>query len=481
MQKLNELNPQRVFYYFKELTKIPHGSGNQKAIADYCVDFAEKHGLKVVRDAADNVVIYKSAARGYEAAEPLILQGHLDMVCQQQEGLGFNFETDALNLLVKGDFLTADGTTLGADNGIAVAMVLAILERDDLPHPALEAVFTTDEEIGMVGAMQLDFSLLSSKKMINLDAEEDDTLTVSCAGGSDLTVTVPLPRKTKHGTLVTLTLSGLKGGHSGVEIHRGRVNADLLVGRVLNALSKQTAFSLVSANGGDKGNAIPNRCVVEFCVEDAAAFCAAAETVLQTIAEEIAAREPQFTYNLAVGGTENLAVFSEETAPHILYVLCCAPNGVQEMSAEIEGLVETSLNLGVLETRETELFLQFSLRSNKRSALLALEEKMKTFLTCLPEAAIDAFGHYPPWEFKTDSPLREAFCDCYQKLRGENCKVEAIHAGLECGVFAAGIEGLDCISFGPSLYDVHTTNEKMSISSAQKTFELLLMLLENCK
>ncbi len=480
MQKVSELNPQRVFYYFEELTRIPHGSGNQKGIADYCMAFAANHGLKAARDEADNVVIYKPAAKGYEAAEPVILQGHLDMVCQQQEGLGFDFETDALNLLVEGDFLTADGTTLGADNGIAVAMVLAILERDDLKHPALEAVFTTDEEIGMVGAMQLDFSRLSGKKMINLDAEEDDTLTVSCAGGSDLTLTAPLSRESRTGTRVTLTLSGLKGGHSGVEIHRGRVNADILAGRVLDTLSKQTDFSLISANGGDKGNAIPNRCVLEFCVDDAPAFCAAAEDCLKTVCAKLSAREPQFTYALLVGQTEESAVFPKKLQQQFLYLLCCAPNGVQELSAEIEGLVETSLNLGVLETREDQLFLHFSLRSNKRSALAALEEKLKTFLNCIDGTA-ETFGHYPPWEFKADSSLQKLFCKCYEELRGEPCKVEAIHAGLECGVFAAGIEDLDCISFGPSLYDVHTTNEKLSISSAQKTFALLLKLLENCK
>lgn len=479
MLSLQTTRAARVFTYFEEISAIPRGSGNQEAIADYCVAFAAKHGLKAVRDQANNVIICKPATKGYENADTVILQGHLDIVCQKTEESAIDFAKDGLEIYADGDFIKANGTTLGADNGIAVAMALAILESENIPHPALEAVFTTDEEIGMIGAMQLDMRLLQGKKMINMDAEEDDTLTVSCAGGSDFIITMPTPRKTVTATRVTLSLKGLKGGHSGVEINSHRVNADILAGRVLNHLKGDCVFDIISINGGDKGNAIPASCRIELCTKDAALFAKAAESYLQTVKAEIADREPQFTYEIAVGENGECSPLTDTVKNDLIFTLLCAPNGVQEMSASIDGLVETSLNLGVLKTDEPAITMHFALRSNKNSALYFLEEKMKAFAARL-SCTVETFGHYPPWEFKENSALQKLFKDCYTRQRGCAPKVEAIHAGLECGVFASGIQGLDCIAMGPALYDVHTVNEKLSISSTEKTYLLLQEILKNC-
>ncbi len=480
MSQLQTLKPESVFAYFKDICAIPHGSGDMQAIATYCMDFAQKHGLKAVRDDADNIIIYKPATVGYENADAVILQGHLDMVCQKTEDSTIDFLKDGLEIYADGDFLKAKDTTLGADNGIAVAMILSVLASDDIPHPPLEAVFTTDEETGMIGAMQLDMSLLHGKKMINLDAEEDDTLTVSCAGGSDFVMTVPVSRETVDSTTVTISLKGLKGGHSGVEINAGRVNADILAGRVLNHLHTCCDFDIIGIDGGDKGNAIPNSCCIRLCTADPAALLTAADTYLKAVKEEIADRESQFAFEICEDAMRTHSVLTNDLKEQLIRTLVCAPNGVMDMSASIAGLVETSLNLGILKTEQNTITLHFTLRSNKNAALRFLEEKMLTFSKLLPcEAKI--FGQYPSWEFKENSAMQKLFIDCYTAQRGTAPKVEAIHAGLECGVFASGITGLDCIAMGPALYDVHTVNERLSISSTEKTYRLLLEILKKCQ
>ncbi len=470
MSKLEHLNPQRVFHYFEELSAIPHGSENMEAISAYCMEFAEKQGLEARRDSANNVIIYKKAAKGYEEAAPMILQGHLDMVCQKTPESTIDFLKDGLDLYVEGDFVKARGTTLGADNGIAVAMVLAILEDKNLPAPALEAVFTTDEEIGMIGASQLDFSLLKGRKMINLDAEEDDSVTVSCAGGSDFQVRIPVERTAMVGQKVTVTLQGLQGGHSGVEIHKGRINAARL-GRMLLELE---GAEVLSYNSGDKANAIPNRCVAEFCVVHREAFLAAIKGLEQPLAKA-AEKEPALSLQVEEGAEGNYSVFASATKEALAAALQNPPDGMVTMSQEIDGLVETSLNLGITATEEKDILLHFALRSNKEAGLTALEEELKTHF---PAQWINTFGRYPSWEFKSDSTLQELYKETYRSVMGKEPKVEAIHAGLECGVFAAGLPGLDCIAIGPQLYDVHTVQERLSISSLERVYRILLQLLK---
>lgn len=474
-----ELKPEKVFKYFYELSAVPRGSGNMKGIANYCMAFANAHSLDAMRDDADNVIIFKPATPGYETAEPVILQGHLDMVCQKTPECEIDFEKDGLDLYVEGDFLKARGTTLGADNGIAIAMILAILDSDDIEHPAIEAVFTTDEEIGLLGAAALDTSRIKGKKLINLDSEEFSVLTVSCAGGADVSITLPVLRKKVTAPEFKITLAGLKGGHSGVEINKNRVNAATLAGRVLNSIKNRVGFEIIAIDGGDKSNAIPNRCVISLSVADAKAFKAAASEVLETVKEEISDREEGFGYCIEELGVSEHSVIDKTDA--LVSALCCALSGVVEMSADIEGLVQSSQNLGILKTEKDEVIIHFSVRSNKKSAMKFLEERLCCFAKYLDGATVTAFGHYPPWEFLQNSQMQALYIERFEKMNGYKPSVEAIHAGLECGVLSNKISGLDCISIGPELYDVHTVNERLSISSTQKLFALLIDLLKECK
>lgn len=479
MGKLSSLEPKRVFEFFEEISAIPRGSGNMRQICAYCMEFAEKQGLRAECDAANNVIIYKDGTEGYEAAEPVILQGHLDMVCQKAEGCNIDFEKDGISLIAEGDTLRADGTTLGADNGIAVAMILAILASDDLAHPPIEALFTSDEEIGMLGAMALCADGLKGKRLINLDSEEADTITVSCAGGSDFCMTMRPERKAVRGTRIIINLKGLAGGHSGMEIDAGRVNADILMGRVLNEAKSIGDFELISVNGGDKGNAIPPSCRAEIAVVNEKEFVRRLSESLAVIKNEIADREPNFAPSLKVAETGEYRAFSAEVRDRLIAALLCVPNGVTERSVSIEGLVETSLNLGILKTEEDRLTMHFTLRSNKRSALEFLEKRLMCFADEFGYEA-ESFGHYPPWEFRADSPLLELCKECYEEQYGSKPSVAAIHAGLECGVFAAKIKDLDCISIGPDMSGVHTVGERLSISSAKATYELVLKILARC-
>ncbi len=475
--KLSNLEPKRVFHYFEKICSIPHGSGDMKRIADFCEEFAKENFFRYIRDNSDNVVIFKPASQGYENAEPVILQGHLDMVCQKSENTEIDFSAECIRPYIDGDFVKAEGTTLGADNGIAVAMILAILENKDYKHPPIEAIFTVDEEIGLLGAGSLDCSVLKGKKMINLDSEEDNIVTVSCAGGRYFKVNLPFNRMKKTGYPVSLILKGLQGGHSGVEIHKGRVNANILMGRVLNHFRDNNGVNLISVDGGDKANAITNLCIAKLLVEDKDAFLNKSEAYLQSIKAEIFAREPEFFYEIAVADSEDAFVLPEETKKAVIRSLVTSPQGVVDMSAEIEGLVETSMNLGILKTNEDSILFHYSFRSNKKTAIDFLQDKMTAFFSNVP-CEIEVSGSYPSWEYKADSPLRELYCSCYRDHYGADANVEAIHAGLECGVFDSKIENLDCISVGPNMFDVHTFNERLSISSTENLFKVVVAVLE---
>lgn len=477
MNKLAGLKPERVFKYFEELSRIPRGSGNMEGISKYCMEFAKKHSLRAVRDEANNVIIFKNGAGGRENSEPIILQGHLDMVCQKEENCDIDFERDGLKLYIDGDYVKAEGTTLGADNGIAVAMIFAILESDTIVHPPIEAVFTTDEEIGMIGAGKLSVDGLKGRKMINLDAEEPGTLTVSCAGGSDFRMTLPIEREKAYGKKVTLCLRGLNGGHSGIEINSGRVNANILAGRVLNFAKNISDFGIISIDGGDKGNAIPNSCTMQMLVENAEDFVDGLERYLEIVKKEIADREKGFEFSVSVSNEGEFDIINSMLRDKLMFLLICAPNGVVEMSAEIDNLVESSLNLGILKTDNDMIVAHFTLRSNKKSALAFLEEKLSALADYVGFKA-ERFGHYPPWEYKENSKLQAIYKNAFAEEFGYEPEVVAIHAGLECGIFSSAIEGLDCIAIGPKLLDVHTVNERLCISSTQQMFELLLTVLE---
>ncbi len=478
MVDLNSLKPKEVFKYFKEISRIPRGSTNTSPIAEYCVNFAEKHSLKYIRDNTDNVIIFKEAYIGYEAAEPIILQGHLDMVCQKTEERDIDFLTNGITLETDGEFLMAAGTTLGADNGIAVAMILAVLEDKNLPHPAIEAVFTSDEEIGMVGALALDKKVLKSKKMINLDSEDAHCMTVSCAGGSDFSAKLRIKRENKTGKIITISVKGLTGGHSGVCINEGRVNANILAGRILAELYEEADYNLISVSGGDKGNAITRDSKIKILTNDTD-IVNKLNMITETICGEYSAREPSL--NIDISASDGAAeVMDKGYTENVIFALNLCPTDIIAMSKEIENLVETSLNLGILKTEENSVLFGFALRSNKKSAIAFLEKRLKILFSRLG-AEITVGGHYPPWEFNPNSVLQEVYKKAYTELFGTSPRVEAIHAGLECGVFASAIEGFDGIAIGPQMYDVHTVNERLKISTVGDIYGLLLKILKESK
>ncbi len=477
MAALSGLSPKRVFEIFEEISDIPRGSGNMNKIGEYCLDFAKKNELLAYKDEHGNVVVFKKASKGYENADTVMLQGHMDIVCQKLAEIEFDFEKEGIKPYIDGDFVRAKGTTLGADNGIAIAIVMVILEDKSLEHPNLEAVFTVDEEIGLIGAASIDCSKLKSKKMINIDAEDPKTVTVSCAGGCDFKSFIPVNRVKKQGKCIKIILKGLKGGHSGIEIDKGRVNADVLAGRVLNHLSLNYDFEIVSINGGDKGNAITNRCEINILAEET--IVESTQKYLEEVKSEIADREETFDFDIEISDGE-FDVIPFEKSKKIVYLLSCVPDGVVSMSNSIDGLVETSLNLGVVSTEYEEIMFHFMLRSNKRSALDALVEKLKTFFLAV-DCKVDVYGMYYPWEYKANSQLQEICKDVYKQNLGFEPEIVAIHAGLECGMFADKMEGLDCVAIGPEILDAHTTQERVNISSVENIYECILQILKKCK
>ncbi|MBQ2898084.1 MAG: aminoacyl-histidine dipeptidase [Clostridia bacterium] len=477
MGNLSNLDPKRVFEIFEEICSVPRGSGDMQKIGDYCLEFADKNGLNAYKDEAGNIVIFKPASKGYENSDTVMLQGHMDIVCQKESGLEFDFKKDGITPRIEGDFIKASGTTLGADNGIAMAMIMAILEDKTICHPDIEAVFTVDEEIGLIGASKIDCSGLKSKKMINIDAEDPKTVTVSCAGGCDVEALIPIKKERKPGKCIKLVVKGLKGGHSGVEIDKGRANANVLAGRILNHLSFEENFEIISVNGGDKGNAITNRCEIEIFADEK--ITQPLKEYLEQIKCEISDREEGFDWEIEMSGGEFDVIALPETEK-IVYMLSQVPDGVIKMSASIEGLVETSLNLGIVSTNDDNIGFHFLLRSNKRTALCALEEKLKTFFS-LFGCNTKSYGAYYPWEFKSDSKLQEICKQAYKEKLGFTPEIVAIHAGLECGMFADKINDLDCVAIGPEIIDVHTTGEKLRISSVKDIFECVLEILKKCK
>ncbi len=468
MSALKNLEPRLVMHYFEEICAIPHGSFDTKRISDYCVDFARAHGLRYVQDAANNVVIYKRATEGYEDHPTVILQGHLDMVCEKDDDCDIDFSRDGLRLLCDGEFISAEGTTLGGDDGIAVAYALALLASEDVQHPALECVFTTDEEVGMLGADAMDMSVLEGRLLLNCDSEDEGILTVSCAGGARSDFKLPIAFEEARGKGYRLAVSDLIGGHSGVEIHKGRANAN----KVLGAILKKLSVRLVSIDGGSKDNAIPRQSVALVCSEDAelpAHFAAAAK--------ELELPETEVCVRFICEPVEVEKMMTEAASSAVLGLLNDLPNGVQKMSADIEGLVQTSLNLGVLQTNEDYVRMAFSVRSSVN----AEKETLLTELKALAEkygAAYEESGHYPAWEYCKNSVLRDTMVSTFRELYGKEPVVEAIHAGLECGIFCDRLKGLDAVSFGPQMYDIHTSRERLSVASVQRTWEYLLAVLE---
>ena len=471
---LANLEPQSVFRFFEELTRIPHGSGSTAAASAWAEDFARARGLRYRRDGMGNVVIWKPASPGYENHPAVILQGHLDMVCVQESGMNHDFTREALELVVDGDWVKARGTTLGGDNGIAVALIMALLDDENAVHPPVEAVFTVDEEIGLLGANGLDCSDLQGRLLINLDSEDEGVLTVSCAGGSRCDIVKEFPLTEAEGAVCTLTVSGGQGGHSGMEINKGLANASKLLGACLKQLD---GIRLTALSGGLQDNAIPKEAEAVFLAEDPAALEDAVKRAGVEARAAFAAAEPALAVTLAAAPAERRQALSCEDTRAAVALLSDYPNGVLAMSRDIPGLVQTSLNLGIMRLEDGRMSLSSSVRSSVAAEKDALCARLEA-LAAQYGGEFSQRGAYPPWEYRKVSPLRDVMVRAYRETTGKEMVVEAIHAGLECGLFAGKIPGLDAVSIGPDLRDVHSTREKMSISSVARTWAYLRKVLE---
>ncbi len=499
MRVLEGLKPERVFKHFEDIAGIPHGSGNTKMISDHLKSFAENHSLRYIQDENNNIIIFKDGSAGRENEPSVILQGHMDMVCEKEADRDINFETDGLSLLLEDGIISADGTTLGGDDGIAVAYCLAILESDTISHPPLEVLITVDEEIGMLGAAALDKSLLSSKRLINIDSEDEGHLLASCAGGE--TALLHLPFETFASTEgdintdalipIKITVDGLIGGHSGMEINKERGNSNKIMGRVLYSLMKDYGidYYLVSISGGMKDNAIPRATDSVILLKDSsgpADLSDAVNKLNDMLHKEYLHTDPDIRISLnevkddedTSGLIKSGRFINTAGTDKIITAIYTMPNGIQNMSTVLSGLVETSLNMGIIRTLQDEVIITCSLRSSILSRLSELEAR----ITCLTEALggnVSVQGFYPPWEYKDDSPLRDKMYEVFTSLYGKAPIVESVHAGVECGIFAGSIPDLDAVSFGPDMKCIHTPNESMDSASVKRTWEYLLQVLEN--
>lgn len=483
MSVLQELKPEKVFYYFEEICKIPHGSFDTKRISDYCVKFAEERCLEVIQDEVWNVIIRKPGTEGYENSETIALQGHLDMVCEKTPESAHDFARDGLELLIRDGYVMAKDTTLGGDDGIAVAMILAILDSDDIPHPPLEAVFTTDEEVGMGGAQALDLEKLKGKMLINIDSEEEGILTVGCAGGYRFDAEIPVAYEPAKGCVITVTLGGLTGGHSGMEIHKQRGNAHALMGRLLNHLSQKVDFQLMDVWGGSKDNVIAMKNTVKMAVapEDQSRCIQHMRELEQSWKSEFGSDEPKLGLEIKEEAMEAGAqAFTRDSRDRVISYLSTMPNGVICFERQIEGQVETSLNAGIVRRTEDGVVVSHLVRSSVESKKEALKEQLYRLVE-LAGGKGTVRDEYPSWSYREDSKLRELMVRVYRDLYGEKPQVMTVHAGLECGLFVGKRPELDCVSFGPDLHDVHSVNERMSIGSVERSYNYLLEVLKEAK
>ena len=474
--KLAGLEPANVFGYFEKLCSIPHGSRNTKMISDYLVSFAQEQGLRYIQDDLNNVILFGEGTCGYEDHPPVILQGHMDMVCEKDADCPIDMEKEGLDVTHDGQFVFAKGTTLGGDNGIAVAYAMALLADKTIPHPPLEVIVTVDEEIGMEGAAGIDLSMLKGRTLLNLDSEDEGIFTVSCAGGARATVSLPVERRTVYGPCVRLTVEGLQGGHSGVEIHKSRTNANKIMGEFLSRVQKLMPLCLTSFAGGTKDNAIPRSCQATLIA--LGMHIERINDVAEQLQKEI--RE-QYDEPEAIVRGDDVDAFggnalTTECTSKVIALLCSLPNGVQAWSRDIPGLVQTSLNLGVAKLGE-DMKLTSSVRSSVNQEKNDLLTRLKE-LADFYEGSYSQMGEYPAWEYKADSKLREIMVSTYEKLYGTAPEVVAIHAGLECGLLSEKLPGLDCVSIGPQMHDIHTSRERLDIASTKRTWEFLLEVLK---
>lgn len=482
MSVLEHLQPQCVLRYFEELSAIPHGSGNVEQIGDFCVRFAKDRGLEHYRDEKGNVVIIKKATEGYESAPAVILQGHLDMVCEKEPGCQIDMAKEGLRLATDGEWIWAEGTTLGGDDGIAVAMALALLDSKDIPHPRLEVVLTVDEEVGLLGAAALQTDMLQGRYMINVDSEDEGILTISCAGGIRANCHIPIEREPTSGRCFCLTVKGAVAGHSGIKIIDGGANANVLMGRLLYGISREMALRLVELSGGMADNAIAASCEAKVLVpeEEADRLVAITASYAEVFRSEYRTTDPELLVQSEEVPCGEVPALTLAATSRVTSALMVLPNGVQTMSHHIPGLVQTSLNLGVLRLEEHQAIASFSVRSSVATEKALICNRIDCLSVLLGGETTFA-GDYPGWEYKPDSKLRELVAEVYEKQTGKKAQIEAIHAGLECGIFAGKIPGLDCVSIGPDMEHIHSPQERLNVASTERTWKLICEVLSRAK
>ena len=483
MKILGNIKPQNVMKYFEDICAIPHGSGNTLKISEYCIKTAKNLGLYAEKDGMNNCIIKKSGSKGFENHPTVILQAHLDMVCEKTPECEIDFEKDGISVTVDGDFITADGTTLGGDDGIGVAMIFAVLEDNTLPHPPIEAVFTSDEETGMFGAAALDGAKLSGRKLINIDSEEEGVITVSCAGGVRAFCELPLDfvKSDSSMTAYKLEIKGLLGGHSGMDINKHRANANIILARLLNHISKVTEIYVSELDGGKKTNVIAKYagCVICFDKENIETVKNAVEQFSYIITKEIFYTEPNV--KVAITPCEMPLYHANiESTRRLIFTVMQIPDGIQGMNPDIPEMVQTSLNLGELTLDDNTLKMGFLIRSNDAEGKQRTSEKLVSFVEYLG-GSIELKHDYPAWEYRPYSALRDIMVSAYEEVYFDKPQISALHAGLECGVIGAKLSNIDMTSIGPQLLDVHTPYERMSISSAERCWRFLLKALEKCK
>lgn len=480
MSVLKNLKPEKVFYYFEEICRIPHGSHHTRAISDYCVRFAEERNLEVLQDELGNVIIRKEGSAGYEKADRVILQGHLDMVCEKTAGSAHDFEKDGLELMVCGDYLSAKETTLGGDDGIAIAMILSVLDSSCISHPPIEAVFTTDEEVGMIGAAGLNPDVLTGRMLINIDSEEEGILTAGCAGGFRFDAEIPVEYEEADGCAISVRISGLQGGHSGMEIHRQRGNAIALAGRLLNHCREMFPIRIAGMEGGSKDNVIAKEARLKLIVprDREEAFVREAEELERIWRSEFGGDEPDLF--VQISRDEEGAAFSEESTNRVIFYLTAMPDGVVCYERQIPGQVETSLNAGILKTGDRKVTVSHLVRSSVESKKEELKERILAIVR-MAGGQGTARDEYPSWSYREESRLRDIMIRTYRDMYGKEPEVMTVHAGLECGLFVGRIPDLDCVSFGPELLDVHSVNERMNIRSVERCYNYLLEVLKAVK
>ena len=482
MSDVSKLAPQEVFRYFKEISDVPRSSSHNEKISAYLVNFAKEHELEYYQDESGNVIIWKDGTPGYENSDMVMIQGHMDIVAEKTEDSTHDFQNDPLELIVDGDTLTANKTTLGADDGAAIAMGLALLDSTDIPHPPLEFIATVDEEIGMLGAYALDGSKIRSRKVINIDSEEEGIITVGCAGAVDIFTSFPADKKLVNGVKYKYVVDGLLAGHSGLDIHQERANAGQIVARLFLDAREKAELNIVSINGGRATNVILGKVDGEVIV--AASDVKAFEEIIATSTEEIKAEyrtsDSGITVSIeAVGEASEEAVDTVCQDNFFKFLVAC-PTGAEHYSVELKGLVETSHSIGVVKLEDGRLITKSMSRSSVNSRNRLLARKIGIIAEALG-AEVEHGSSYGAWEFNNKSDLLDVCINAYKEQYGEEPVVSAMHAGIECGIWAEKVGKVDAVSIGPDMTGVHSVNEELSIPSTERTWQYLKLILSHCK